>query len=86
MLTREQARNRFRGVVVPLVTIFAEDGSLDLDGTASNVQWIIDQGAGSRQHGLPGGRLRGGLHRHVPRGGGSRSSRPLQTSPQGRSL
>ena len=45
MLTREQARNRFRGVVVPLVTIFAEDGSVDLDGTASNVQWIIDQGA-----------------------------------------
>ena len=35
MLTREQAREKFRGVVVPLVTIFAEDGSVDLDGTGS---------------------------------------------------
>ena len=45
MLTREQARSRFRGVVVPLPTIFAGDGSVDTDALARNVQWIIDQGA-----------------------------------------
>lgn len=45
MLTIEEARQRFRGVIVPLATIFAQDGSVDLDSTAHNVQWIIDQGA-----------------------------------------
>ena len=45
MLTGDEARSRFQGVVVPLTTIFAKDGSLDVESTASNVQWMIDQGA-----------------------------------------
>jgi len=45
MMTPEEAKKRLRGVVVPLVTSFAEDGSLDAETTASNVQWIVDQGA-----------------------------------------
>ena len=45
MLTVEEAKSRFRGVVVPLATIFARDGSLDLDSLARNVQWMIDEGA-----------------------------------------
>ena len=44
MLTVEEAKERFRGVVVPLATIFTDDGSLDTDATAANAQWIIDQG------------------------------------------
>lgn len=45
MITVEQAKKRFRGVCVPIITIYKDDGSLDLDGLASNVQWMIDQGA-----------------------------------------
>ena len=45
MLTAEQATDWFRGVTVPLATIFHKDGSLDLESTASNVQWLVDQGA-----------------------------------------
>ena len=45
-LTVEQAKERFQGVVIPLTTIFAEDGSLDVDATRENFQWIVDQGAG----------------------------------------
>ncbi|MCX8215075.1 MAG: dihydrodipicolinate synthase family protein [SAR202 cluster bacterium] len=45
MLTAEQAKNWFKGVTVPLATIFHKDGSLDLESTASNVQWLVDQGA-----------------------------------------
>ncbi len=45
MLTVEEARKKLRGVVVPLTTIFDSDGTLDLEATASNVQWIVDQGA-----------------------------------------
>jgi len=44
-LTVEQAKERFQGVVIPLTTIFAEDGSLDVDATQENFQWIVDQGA-----------------------------------------
>ena len=44
-LTVAQAKERFQGVVIPLTTIFKEDGSLDLDSTRSNFQWIVDQGA-----------------------------------------
>ena len=45
MITKEQAKERFQGVCVPIVTIYKEDGSLDLHGLASNVQWMIDRGA-----------------------------------------
>ena len=45
MLTIDEAKARLQGVVVPIATIFTEDGELDIDGTASNVQWLIDQGA-----------------------------------------
>jgi 4-hydroxy-tetrahydrodipicolinate synthase len=45
MITKDQAKQRFQGVCVPIITIYKEDGSLDLDGLASNVQWMIDQGA-----------------------------------------
>jgi 4-hydroxy-tetrahydrodipicolinate synthase len=45
MLTAEEAKDWFRGVTVPLATIFNNDGSLDLESTASNVQWLINQGA-----------------------------------------
>ena len=45
MITVEEAKEKMDGVVIPLATIFKEDGSLDADATAENVQWIIDQGA-----------------------------------------
>ena len=45
MITVEEAKEKMDGVVVPLATIFKEDGSLDADATAENVEWIIDQGA-----------------------------------------
>ena len=45
MITTQEAKKRFQGVCVPIATIFHEDGSLDLDSLASNVQWMIDQGA-----------------------------------------
>lgn len=45
MLTAEQAKDWFKGVTVPLATIFHKDGSLDLESTSSNVQWLVDQGA-----------------------------------------
>ena len=45
MLTREEAKQRFEGVCVPLATIFADDGSVDVESTKANVQWMMDQGA-----------------------------------------
>ncbi len=45
MLTMDEAKERLQGVVVPIATIFTDDGAVDLDGLASNVQWLIDQGA-----------------------------------------
>ena len=45
MLTKEQAKKRYQGVCVPIATIYKDDGSLDLDSLASNVQWMIDRGA-----------------------------------------
>jgi dihydrodipicolinate synthase/N-acetylneuraminate lyase len=45
MLTAEQSKDWFKGVTVPLATIFHKDGSLDLESTSSNVQWLVDQGA-----------------------------------------
>ena len=45
MITNQEAKQRFQGVCVPIVTIYKDDGSLDLDALASNVQWMIDRGA-----------------------------------------
>ena len=45
MLTVEEAKARLQGVCVPLTTIFADDGSVDIESTRANVQWMIDQGA-----------------------------------------
>ena len=45
MLTVEEAKARLQGVCVPLTTIFADDGSVDIESTRANVEWMIDQGA-----------------------------------------
>jgi dihydrodipicolinate synthase/N-acetylneuraminate lyase len=45
MLTPSEARDRWRGVAVPLATFFAQDRSLDLDATAAHVRWLMDKGA-----------------------------------------
>ena len=45
MISKEEAKERFQGVCVPIATIYNDDLSLDLDGLASNVQWMIDRGA-----------------------------------------
>jgi dihydrodipicolinate synthase/N-acetylneuraminate lyase len=45
MLTVEQAKARLQGVCVPLATIFKDDGSVDIESTKANAQWMIDQGA-----------------------------------------
>ena len=45
MITREEAKARWRGVLIPLVTPFQENGDLDLPALRENVTWIIEQGA-----------------------------------------
>jgi 4-hydroxy-tetrahydrodipicolinate synthase len=45
MLTRDEARTRWQGVLAPLVTPFHESGELDLDTLQTNVQWLLDRGA-----------------------------------------
>jgi len=45
MLTVEEMKERWWGAVVPLVTVFKEDLSLDLPALQSNVQWLMDKGA-----------------------------------------
>lgn len=45
MITPEQARSRWQGVVAPLVTPFGADGALDLASLRTNVQWLLDRGA-----------------------------------------
>jgi dihydrodipicolinate synthase/N-acetylneuraminate lyase len=45
MLSKLEARDRFQGVVVPLATLFNDDLSIDVQGTADNAQWIVDRGA-----------------------------------------
>jgi 1-pyrroline-4-hydroxy-2-carboxylate deaminase len=45
MISVEQAKERWQGVVGPLVTPFREDLSVDLDALQRNVQWILDRGA-----------------------------------------
>ena len=45
MITPEQARARWRGVVAPLVTPFTADGGLDLPALRANIEWLLDRGA-----------------------------------------
>lgn len=45
MLTIDEAKRRLQGVCVPVTTIFHDDGTLDIESTKSNVQWMVDQGA-----------------------------------------
>lgn len=45
MLSVQELRKRWVGVVIPLITPFGEDGRPDLDGLASNVRWLMDKGA-----------------------------------------
>ena len=45
MLTVQELRNRWQGAVIPLITPFKQDLSLDLAALESNVQWIMDKGA-----------------------------------------
>jgi 4-hydroxy-tetrahydrodipicolinate synthase len=45
LVTPEQLKARWRGVLAPLVTPFAQDGSLDLVSLRRNVDWLIERGA-----------------------------------------
>ena len=45
MITVKEAKKKFRGICVPVVTVIQEDGSVDIDGIQSNIEWMIDQGA-----------------------------------------
>ena len=45
MITVKEAKKKFRGICVPVLTVIQEDGSVDIDGIQSNIEWMIDQGA-----------------------------------------
>ena len=45
MITVQEAKKKYRGICVPVLTVIKEDGSVDIDGIQSNIKWIIDQGA-----------------------------------------
>src|SRR5262249_54381200 len=45
MLTRDEAIARWQGVLAPLVTPFAADGSVDVAALQSNVARLLDRGA-----------------------------------------
>jgi dihydrodipicolinate synthase/N-acetylneuraminate lyase len=45
MISVEELRKRWQGAVIPLITPFKEDLSLDLPALESNVQWLMDKGA-----------------------------------------
>lgn len=45
MITPQEAKARWHGVVIPLVTPFTQNGDLDLGALKANVQWILDRGA-----------------------------------------
>jgi 4-hydroxy-tetrahydrodipicolinate synthase len=45
MMTRDDAKRRWRGVVIPLVTPFREDGSIDVTALRHNVEWLLERGA-----------------------------------------
>jgi 4-hydroxy-tetrahydrodipicolinate synthase len=45
MITREEATARWRGVLAPLVTPFANDGAVDFGALRANIEWLLDRGA-----------------------------------------
>jgi dihydrodipicolinate synthase/N-acetylneuraminate lyase len=45
VITRDQARARWRGVLAPLVTPFTREGGIDVAALQTNVQWLLDRGA-----------------------------------------
>ncbi|MCC6704460.1 MAG: dihydrodipicolinate synthase family protein, partial [Thermomicrobiales bacterium] len=45
MLTVDQARERWRGVLAPIVTPFDETGAVDFAALHTNLQWLLDRGA-----------------------------------------
>jgi 4-hydroxy-tetrahydrodipicolinate synthase len=45
MITPDQARERWRGVLAPLVTPFASDGAVDYEALRTNVEWLFRRGA-----------------------------------------
>jgi 4-hydroxy-tetrahydrodipicolinate synthase len=40
-----EIRNRWRGIVIPLVTPFQANGELDVAALRQNVRWLLDRGA-----------------------------------------
>lgn len=44
-MTVEEAKRRWKGPVVPVLTIFRDDLSLDLDGLRTNLRHLLDAGA-----------------------------------------
>lgn len=45
MLSVEELRTRWQGVVIPLITPFRQDRSLDLSALENNVRWLLSKGA-----------------------------------------
>lgn len=45
MLTIDQARTRWRGVLAPIVTPFDATGAIDFAALQTNLQWLLDRGA-----------------------------------------
>ncbi len=44
-MTAGDAKRRWKGPVVPVLTIFNEDLSLDLEGLRANIRYLLDAGA-----------------------------------------
>lgn len=44
-MTVEEAKRRWKGAVVPVLTIFKDDLSLDLEGLRGNIHYLLDVGA-----------------------------------------
>ena len=44
-MTPQQAKRRWKGPVIPVLTIFNDDLSLDLEGLRTNIRYLLDTGA-----------------------------------------
>jgi len=44
-MTVEEAKRRWKGPVIPVLTIFKDDLSLDLEGLRGNIRYLLDAGA-----------------------------------------
>ena len=44
-MTVDEVKRRWKGPVVPVLTVFSDDLSLDLDGLRTNVRYLLDAGA-----------------------------------------